>query len=408
MEFPKLRPIEAFPVDHAGEQAICLRDPLNYSSSTLVVPHHVFYIISHFDGTHSALDIQAKYSQQYGKLLFSERIAQIIDELDRNLFLDNERSKNFIKKVVDDFKHSTIRKAKHAGVAYENDAQLLRKQIDQFFLSSEGPGKPPLQNSTDKLRGVIAPHIDLRNGGPCFAWAYKEIAESSDAELFIIFGIAHSGTNNPFALTNKTFETPFGPVQTDKEFLHSLNSCLKRNYLEDEFVHKDEHSIEFQLMFLQYLYHNKRDFKILPILCSSFEFPAADNGSPMEAPQLENFISSLKEAIEESKKKICLIASVDLAHVGLRFGDRTAPDETFLRKLKDEDLNLLKQAENLDAQAFYECIKKNNDKRRICGYPAIYAMLNVIKAKEGKLLKYSQDNDQATRSTVTFASMAFY
>lgn len=408
MDYPKLRPIEAFPVDHAGEHAICLRDPLNYSTNTLVVPHHVFYIISHFDGTHSLLDIQAKYSQQYGKLLFGDDIAQIIEELDKNLFLDNERSKNFMRKVVDDFKNATIRKAKHAGIAYENDAQLLRKQIDQFFISSDGPGNPSLQNSTDKLRGVIAPHIDLRNGGPCFAWAYKEIAESSDAELFIIFGIAHSGTNNLFALTGKTFETPFGPVQTDKEFLHALNRHLNLDYLEDEFVHKDEHSIEFQLIFLQYLYHNKRDFKILPILCSSFEFLTANNSSPMQVTQFEDFISSLKETIEKSKKKICLIASVDLAHVGLRFGDRSAPDKTSLRKLEDEDLNLLKQAENLDAQAFYECIQENNDKRRICGYPAIYAMLNVIKAKEGRLLKYSQDNDQTTRSTVTFASMAFY
>ncbi len=408
MELPKLRPIEAFPVTHAGEQAICLRDPLNYSENTLVVPPHVFYIISHFDGSHTTLDIQAKYSQQYGNLLFSDSIAQIIEDLDKNLFLDNERSKSFIKKVVDDFKNATIRKAIHAGTAYENEVQLLRKQMDQFFTSPDGPGKPPLKNSSDRLRGIIAPHIDLRNGGPCFAWAYKEIAESSDAELFIIFGIAHTGTRNLFALTNKTFETPYGPIDTDKDFLKSLNKRLTFNYFEDEYVHKNEHSIEFQLMFLQYLYHNKRKIKIVPILCSSFELHVGDNKSPMVIPQFENFISSLKETIENSKKKICLIASVDLAHVGVRFGDRVAPDETFLRKLEGEDLNLLKQAENLDAQAFYDCIKKSHDKRRICGYPAIYAMLNVIKAKEAKLLKYSQDNDHNTHSTVTFASMAFY
>ncbi|MCP5002472.1 MAG: AmmeMemoRadiSam system protein B [Planctomycetes bacterium] len=408
MEFPKLRPVEAFPVEHRGEQAICIRDPLNYTDNTLVVPHHVFYIISHFDGTHTPLDIQSKYSQQYGSLLFSDNITQIIEELDKNLFLDNDRSKNFIKKVVDDFKYSTIRKAIHAGTAYEEDEQLLRKQIDQFFTSPDGPGKLPLPVSTERLKGVIAPHIDLRNGGPCFAWAYKEIAESSDAELFIIFGIAHSGAGNLFALTDKTFETPFGPVQTDKDFLGLLKERLQFDYLEDEFVHKNEHSIEFQLMFLQHLYHNKRDFKVLPVLCSSFEHMVDDKGSPMQVPKFENFILSLKETIEKSKKKICFIASVDLAHVGLRFGDRKAPDEIFLKQLEDEDMHLLKQAENLDAQAFYECIKKSNDKRRICGYPAIYAMLNVLNAKEGKLLKYSQDNDQNTSSTVTFASMAFF
>ena len=103
-----------------------------------------------------------------------------------------------------------------------------------------------------------------------------------------------------------------------------------------------------------------------------------------------------------------MIASVDLAHVGLRVGDRAAPDETFLKKLEQEDLGLLKHVGNLDAKMFYDCIQDVNNKRRICGYPAIYAMLNVIRAKEAKLLKYSQDYDQNTGSTVSFASMAFY
>jgi AmmeMemoRadiSam system protein B len=68
---------------------------------------------------------------------------------------------------------------------------------------------------------------------------------------------------------------------------------------------------------------------------------------------------------------------------------------------------MLKYAENLDAEGFHNSIQKDNNSRKICGYPAIYTMLNVIEASEGKLLKYSQYKDQ-TNSTVSFASMAFY
>ncbi len=408
MEFPKLRPIEAFPVETSNQQAICLRDPLNYNENTLVVPHNVFYIISHFDGNHSILDIQAKYTQQFGDLLFSDNVTKIIQELDKNLFLENNRSRNFIKKIKDDFRNSTIRKTIHAGIAYENDKESLRNQIDEFFTSADGPGKSSLQSNTASLKGVIAPHIDIRNGGPCFAWAYKEIAESSDADIFIIFGIAHSGTKNLFALTNKAFETPFGTIETDKDFLGSLHKRLKFDYFEDEFVHKNEHSIEFQLIFLQYLYHQKKDFKVIPILCSSFSHVVGDKNSPRQIPLFENFVSSLKETIETSKKKVCLIASVDLAHVGLRFGDREPQDKAYLKRLEQEDIHTLKYAENLDAEGFYNSIQKDNDKRKICGFPAIYTMLNVIKAQEGRLLKYSQNTDQNTNSTVSFASMAFY
>ncbi len=407
MEYPKLRLIDAFPIEISGQQAVCLRDPFNTKNS--FVPREVFdNIVYYFDGNHSILDIQDIYKQRHGDGEIQQIIQQVIEELDKNLLLDNDKSRDYIKKLKDDFINSTIRKDAHAGTAYEADKDKLKDQIDGFFTSPDGPGKPSSSNQTTGLKGVIAPHIDIGCGGPCFAWAYKEIAESSDAELFIILGIAHTGTKNLFILTDKTFETPFGNVETDKDFLESLRKKSKIDYFEDEFVHKNEHTIEFQLVFLQYLYHQKKNFKILPVLCSSFGGVVGDLNYPLQIPQLENFIASLKETIEESKKKICIIASVDLAHVGHRFGDKELQDETYLKRLKYEDINMLKYAEGLDAEGFYRSIQKDNDKRKICGYPAIYTMLNVIKASEGKLLKYSQSADQNTNSTVSFASMVFY
>ena len=257
------------------------------------------------------------------------------------------------------------------------------------------------------MKGVIAPHIDIGCGGTCFAWVYKEIAESSDTELFIILGTTHTDTKNLFVLTDKTFETPFGNVETDKEFLESLHKRNKTDYFEDEFVHRDEHSIGFQLVFLQYLYHQKRNFSIVPILCSSFGEADGDNNSSRQISQFEEFVSALKKTIKESKKKVCVIASVDLAHVGSRFGDQELQDEAYLKRLRSEDTEMLKYAELLDAEGFRNSIQKDHNSRKICGYPAIYTLLNVIEASEGKLLKYSQYADQ-TNSTVSFASMAFY
>jgi len=406
MEHPELRPIDAFPVETSGQQAMCLRDPFN-SKNTFVVPNHVFYIICHFDGNHSILDIQSKFSQKYGELLPGDNIQQIIQEIDKKLLLENDRSRDFIEKLKGDFINSTIRNDAHAGTAYEADRDKLKDQIDGFFTSADGPGKPSSSNKTAGLKGVIAPHIDIGCGGPCFAWAYKEIAESSDAELFIILGIAHTGTRNLFVLTDKTFETPFGNVETDKEFLESLHKRNKTDYFEDEFVHRDEHSIGFQLVFLQYLYHQKRNFSIVPILCSSFGEADGDNNSSRQISQFEEFVSALKKTIKESKKKTCIIASVDLAHVGSRFGDRELQDEAYLKRLHSEDTEMLKYAELLDAEGFRNSVQKDHNSRKICGYPAIYTLLNVIEASEGKLLKYSQYADQ-TNSTVSFASMSFY
>lgn len=406
MEHPKLRQIDAFPIEISGQQAICLRDPYNTKNS--FVPRAVFdNIVYYFDGNHSILDIQNIYTQRHGESDIQQTIHQVIEELDKNLLLDNNRSRDFIKKLKDDFRNSTIRKDSHAGTAYEADRDKLKDQIDGFFTSADGPGKPSSSSKTTGLKGIIVPHIDIGCGGPCFAWAYKEIVESSDAELFIILGIAHTGTRNLFVLTDKTFETPFGNVETDKDFLESLHKKNKTDYFEDEFVHRDEHSIGFQLVFLQYLYHQKKNFSIVPILCSSFGEEDGDNNSSRQTSQFEEFASALKKTIKESKKKICIIASVDLAHVGDRFGDQELQDEAYLKRLRSDDTEMLKYAEDLDAEGFRNSIQKDHNSRKICGYPAIYTMLNVMQASEGKLLKYSQYADQ-TNSTVSFASMAFY
>ncbi len=334
-------------------------------------------------------------------------IRQVIGELDKNLLLDNSRSRDFIKKLKDDFKNSTIRKDAHAGTAYEADRDKLKEQLDGFFTSAEGPGMPSQFNQTNGLKGVIAPHIDLGCGGPCFAWAYKEIAESSNADLFIILGIAHTGTNNLFVLTDKTFETPFGNVETDKEFLNALQEKNKTDYFEDEFVHRDEHSIGFQAVFLKYLYHQKKNFKIIPILCSSFGEADENETGSGQTHQFKEFISSLKETVKESGKKICIIASVDLAHVGSRFGDNERQDEAYLDKLRSDDTDMLKYIENLDAEGFDNSVQKDHNSRNICGYPAINTLLKVVDAKRSKLLKYAQHADE-TNSTVSFASMSFY
>jgi AmmeMemoRadiSam system protein B len=383
MEYPKLRLIDAFPIEISGKQAVCLRDPFNTRNS--FVPREVFdNIVNYFDGNHTITDIQEIYTQRHGKSDIQDTIRQVVEELDNNLLLDNRRSRDYIKKMKDDFKNSSIRKDAHAGTAYEADEDKLKVQLDGFFTSAEGPGMPSQFNQSNGF----------------FAWAYKEIAESSDADLFIILGIAHTGTKNLFVLTDKTFETPFGNVETDKEFLNSLQRKSKTDYFEDEFIHRDEHSIGFQAVFLKYLYHQKKNFNIIPILCSSFGEADGNNIGSGQTSQFEEFVSSLKETIKESKKKICIIASVDLAHVGSRFGDTELQDDASLDKLRVEDTDMLKYIKNLDAEGFNNSIQKDHNSRKICGYPAINTLLNVIDATGSKLLKYSQYADE-TNSTVS-------
>jgi AmmeMemoRadiSam system protein B len=128
----------------------------------------------------------------------------------------------------------------------------------------------------------------------------------------------------------------------------------------------------------------------------------------MEFKPIRQFIEALKEAVSSLGRRVCYIASADLSHIGLQFGDRGGVREYDLRILTEEDRKMLGYVERVDGEGFFSSIMKERDRRRICGLPAIYAMLHSLDAKEGKLLKYGQAFTHETQSVVSFASLAFY
>ena len=114
------------------------------------------------------------------------------------------------------FRQSSSRPAALAGRSYAGDAAGLRAQLGQFFVGPGGAGAPTAARGEPPARGDAcvrwcSPHIDFHRGGPVYTWAYKELVERSDADTFVILGVAHQYCRSRFALTRKDFETPLGP-----------------------------------------------------------------------------------------------------------------------------------------------------------------------------------------------------
>ena len=408
IERPKLRNVSAFPVQVSDRQMLYIQDPLRLSEEQVIVPLDAFFIISFFDGNHSILDIQEQYTRRYGDILFSDRVREIIQELDSNFLLESERFEEYKRLLSEEFSVSSVRAAFYAGEAYESEPSGLKDQLAAFLASPEGPGELNRDAvPSDDIKGIVAPHIDLARGGPCYSWAYKEIGERCDADLFVILGTSHSESKNAFILTTKDFQTPLGIMATDKDFVRSLASKYSADLFEDELIHKFEHSIEFQVVFLQYVLRGKRNVKIVPILCSSFNEIIKKNIAPSEFPAVGDFISLLKEAVARSGRSACFVAGADLSHVGRRFGDQIRLSSDLLELIRSRDMETLKYVEQLDATGFFRSIQKDEDDRNICGLPPIYVLLSVIEASQGKILKYSQAPEHNTESVVSFASLSF-
>ena len=387
---------------------LCLQDPQNISGKALFLSPPLYFIVSLFDGQHSILDIQAEYMRKFGEFLYTEKLQEIITQLDEALFLEGERFQEALRQKEESFKKSQFREAAFAGKSYEEDPERLKVQLEGYFSGANGPEPLGEKKGINGLKGVVAPHIDFQRGGFCYAFAHREIWEKNSFHCFVIFGTAHTPMKNPFCLTRKDFITPLGTLNVDKELVDAIQSRCPEDLFKDEGVHRSEHSIEFQCVFLRYLYPEPIALKIVPILSGSFHEAIEQRISPMELEPIRQFIEALKEEVSSLGREVCYIASADLAHMGLQFGDREGVSEYGLRVLSQEDQEMLEYAEKMDGEGFFSLISRERDRKRICGFPAIYAMLKTLEAKEGKLLKYGQAFTPETQSVVTFASLAFY
>ncbi|MGZ3559846.1 MAG: AmmeMemoRadiSam system protein B, partial [Thermodesulfobacteriota bacterium] len=246
MDHPKLRNINAFPVQSSGQTHLCLQDPQNISEKVLFLQPPLYFIVSLFDGQHSILDIQAEYMRRFGEFLYTEKLQEIIGQLDENLFLEGERFQEALRQKEEDFKKASSREAVFAGKSYEADPGRLRAQLEGYFEGENGPGSLGQKKSTIGLKGVVAPHIDFQRGGSCYAFSHREIWERNSSACFIIFGTAHASMENPFCLTRKDFVTPLGTLNVDKELVDAIQSRCPDDLFKDEGVQRSEHSIEFQ------------------------------------------------------------------------------------------------------------------------------------------------------------------
>jgi len=413
-DLPKLRLIDAFPVEQDGKTVIYLKDPLNLATPLGVSPVG-YFILAHFDGRRSLTDIQDAYAKQFSSVLPSEQLQTFIEMLDEHYYLQSDRFRAHQDAIVQEFRGLPTRPPAHVGGVYKADPGELAAQLDGFFTAAQGPGLPNGQTLGLTPKAIVAPHIDFHRGGPGYAWAYKSLAESDGADLYILLGTSHYSGRTPYILTFKDFATPLGPVETDREFVQSLQAKCAEDCFVDEYLHRSEHSLEFQVVFLKYIAQKRAEltgrpdkpFKIVPILVSSFHSAVASQNPPEENSAVATFLGALRDLAEQDARRVCFVAGVDLAHVGRQFGDREPITDDFLKWVESEDRELVDRLAALDAPGFFNAIAKDQDKRRICGFSPLYSLIHLLDGARGKHLKYSQAFTPETGSAVTFTSLIF-
>lgn len=397
---PKLRTdIEFIPVSYQGERAIFVKDSLGLIEKPVLLKGEVVEFLSLIDGKRNIRDFQVELMRRKGGVFVSsEEVEQLLLELDYAFLLDSERYRQKKDKIIEQYSLLEVRTASHAGNAYPADPGELGTYLDSFFLEKESS-----RLKEKEVIALISPHIDLKAGKRVYARAYQEIVNSAPASVMIL-GTGHSIQDPLFSLTEKDFETPLGRVKTDRDCVRNLKEAGKGVICDSDIAHRSEHSIEFQLIFLQHLFGS--DFSLIPILCGSFHKVLEEGSRPSEIPGMDDFFTALGLSVTEHPSETLLVAGVDFSHIGPKFGHSQSASSMLL-ETKDHDKLLIDAICKKDVERFWLESRRIKGMYNVCGFSAIACLLEVLNDVRGYLLDYDIWQEETTRSAVSFAAITF-
>lgn len=378
-----------------------LQDGSGIADNMLLLTPVAAFALQFMDGNHTLLDIKNEIFKNVKLMLKEEEIIALIKHMEDNYFLEGDHFNQKYKKMVEDFIQSSVRKAWIAGKGYPEKREELIAFIEEMAKSTDASLSKSSSDSGKTPKAIIAPHIDLRLGGETYISVYETIKNSAPDTTFIILGICHNGMIEPFSLTKKDFETPLGKACSNKEMISSIAEQLSFDPFIDEFAHRSEHSIEFQVVMLQYFLS---DFTIVPILCSFDHFSLQDKKI---AQKVESFIQVLQQIITTSSAPVCLIAGVDYAHIGPMYGHPEQPKEQDIEEVLHQDKLMIKTILEKDARGFLSFIQNEDNNRNVCGTAAIYSLLQTLPQGKGALLSHNHAVMDQQNSFVTFAGIKF-
>jgi AmmeMemoRadiSam system protein B len=401
--FPKLRPVDLRPIVYQGQQLLLLRDPLQLSDKTLLVPQVLGPVLALCDGTREdAAALGAALAIRYGLPVDAGSIKQLLEALDDALLLDNERHKEARQAALEEFRDAPFRTPALAGSAYPEEPDQLRRLLASY---DRGSTQISGANGAGGL-GLVSPHIDYGRGGQVYAQVWKQAEESvRDAELVIIFGTDHFGGDASITLTRQHYATPFGVLPTAGDIVDELaQSVGEQSAFEGELRHRGEHSVELAAVWLHHTRH-ELECEVVPILCGSFARFTGGLADAAEDERINRVVAILRERMQG--RRTAVVAAADLAHVGPAFGG--APIDLAGRcELETSDTELIDRMCAGDAEGFLAAIKRVEDRNNVCGVSPIYLALRTLGGAPGRFVAYDRcPADEHGTSLVSICGVVF-
>jgi AmmeMemoRadiSam system protein B len=398
---PRLRTsLDFLPSPVPDRPGLVIRDPYQYSNATLIIPPGLIACLEFFDGEHSSLDLREYLVRSTGELDVREIEQHLLDTLSAAGFLEDAL---YLERKADAeraFAEAPIREPSHAGSGYPDEKSELIRTFNEYLASPSPPTR-------EKLIAIAAPHVSPFGGVEAYRAAYSALSPSDADRTFIILGTSHYGAPDRLGLTRKPFQTPFGETIPDTRLIDEILTKSGDAAAMEDYCHSIEHSIEFQVVFLQHLFGPQ--IRIVPILCGSYANSIYRGGAPESNDHVHRMLSTLGEIAAREGDRLLWVLGIDMAHMGRRYGDQfsAAAERGEMEEVARRDRARIDRMESGDARSFWDLVQENHDDLKWCGSAPIYTFLKALPQARGHLLRYQQWNID-DQSVVSFAGMRFH
>jgi AmmeMemoRadiSam system protein B len=380
---------------------LLIRDPFRYSDAVLIVPPPLVRCLECFDGSQTDLDLRKVLVDITGEFEVGDLEDNLLGTLSSSGFLEDENFSRLRQHKHRDFAAAPRREAAFAGSAYPDEIDPLRETM-RHYMDGEGSLLP----GTDGLLGIAAPHVSPSGGWKSYQAAYRAMVPAYRERTFVILGTSHYGEPERFGMTRKPYVTPIGECQVDTALVDWLEAKGGAAVRMEDYCHAVEHSIEFQVLFLQNLYGP--DIRVLPILCGPYARSLYQGGTPEKDDGVRQFLEALGEMGAREASRLFWVLGIDMAHMGRRYNDpfTAIADEGIMETVAAQDRARIERIAGGDAEGFWDQVQERQDDLKWCGSAPLYTFLKAVPGVRGNLVRYEQWNIDE-QSVVSFAGMTF-
>jgi hypothetical protein len=256
--------------------------------------------------------------------------------------------------------NGSVRTAAVAGSWYPGTARAISAEVDRYLMAAGDLSAP------GRVVALLSPHAGLQYSGPVAAYGYSLLRGRSPLSVVLV-GPSHREAFEGVAVhAHGAWRTPLGEAPIDEPLAETLLDAAA-GLFEDALVHRDEHSLEMQMPFLQRLVG---ELKIVPAMMGT---------------QSRREVDALAEALGRAlngRSDVVMVASSDLSHF--------YPADVASR----EDAVVVEQVRRFDTDALMRRLEERQNVA--CGGGPMVAVMRAARslgADRATVLRYADSGD---------------